>query len=152
MLLPAVVAGLSRRTAGDVVMVVFLAAFLAVLIVWPRLWPWRQDLDAEVRAAYSATFAGLGHAIVEVTPLHTEPELFQLLLLIAPTAAGAATGDDELSAAATLVGLNAMERWPGLTSFEARLARHGDGGPAVRLVVLARGHHRPAGVDQPPRP
>ena len=153
MLRSVVLASLLNWSALDIGIVAVLAAVLITLLLWPRRRLTPRALDAVVRAAYTGSFAGVGCEIVEMSPLQIDAELFQLVMLIAPTAPGDRASIDEIGATATLVGLDAMDRWPGLTSFETRLACAAAGVPSTQLVVLTRGHRSRADAhDRPCRP
>jgi CO/xanthine dehydrogenase Mo-binding subunit len=114
--------------------VILLVAVVAALVLWPL----RKRLPeaSEVRASYANAFADVGWGLADVAIVPLDAHLFQLEVWLAPTDhAGCLT---DVTATAMLVGFNAMDRWPGLISYEARLPPPNDGAAGGRIVAVLR--------------
>jgi hypothetical protein len=135
-----VVGWFDEWSTADAVTAGALAAVLVVLHVWGHRSRQTKVSAAQMRRAYGPLFAKVGYRISDVMVRPIDRELWQLSVLVTRLGSGCTAADAELSATATLVGLNAMDVWPRLTQFEVRLATDGDAEASTPIVVLTRGH------------
>jgi hypothetical protein len=141
------VGGAVAAVSGPIMLaVILLVAVIAALVLWPLSKRHREASEAHVRASYANAFAGIGWGLVDVSIVPMDAHLFRLEVWLTPgDHAGSLT---EVTATAMLVGFNAMDRWPGLISYEARLRPPNDGAPGGRIVAVVRhnGSHIGAAV------
>jgi hypothetical protein len=131
------VGGAVAAVSGPIILaVILLVAVIAALVLWPLIKRHPKASEAQVRASYANAFAGVGWYLAGVSIVPLDAHLFRLEVWLTPTDhAGCLT---EVTATAMLVGFNAMDRWPGLICYEARLPPPGDGAPGGRIVAVLR--------------
>ena len=138
------VIGFSERSPSDILVVAVLVVVLVTLCVWGRRRRADYTWGAVVRQSYFESFARVGCDILDVTVLPLDRDLARLVVSIALIGDADADADaDSLSAVratATLCGLNALTRWPTLTSFEVLLHTNGE---SIPVTALERARHQP---------